>query len=379
MCLPPERLSPAAASSSRSSTPSSDLRGRLSPQLAEALAAVEDATDDLLPDLSEQCARAVAPAGEEDVFLELRWHEEDSSPVLPSSPFKDLPATPQLDHVVLALFATQDVFLQDDAATAPEEAIPSAFDAIRGALAAAGSPPGLCARAHALAKLYDNMQAAPPDDKMQAALLDQLSLLFLDATERAVEAPPPAPGPADPPLEARLRHDGWCREFTRWLCAVPREQRRRFVAAIDGRQAVERAAAAEQAARTRRGDASAQPKGALPRLQQALWRALRGELARLEVLLLSRVRRASHPDPRCPPPPPAPHRTSSSTAQDFLCLAAASFIIRGSHAFSALLRDGAACRGDEHAQLRRAPGGELAAARRRPAAVPPRAHKSASR
>ena len=172
MCLPPERLSP-AGSSSRSSTPTSDLRGRLSPQLAEALAAVEDATDDLLPDLSEQCARAVAPAGEEDVFLELRWHEEDSGPVLPSSPFKDLPsATPQLDHVVLALFATQDVFLQDDAATAPEEAIPSAFDAIRGALAAAGSPPGLCARAHALTKLYDNMQATVPDDKMQAALLD---------------------------------------------------------------------------------------------------------------------------------------------------------------------------------------------------------------
>ena len=82
MCLPPERLSPAAGSSSRSSTPTSDLRGRLSPQLAEALAAVEDATDDLLPDLSEQCARAVAPAGEEDVFLELRWHEEDSGPVL---------------------------------------------------------------------------------------------------------------------------------------------------------------------------------------------------------------------------------------------------------------------------------------------------------
>ena len=53
MCLPPARLSP-AGSSSRPSTPSSDLRGRLSPQLAEALAAVEDATDDLLPDLSEQ-------------------------------------------------------------------------------------------------------------------------------------------------------------------------------------------------------------------------------------------------------------------------------------------------------------------------------------
>ena len=101
---------------------------------------------------------------------------------------------------MLALFATQDVFLQDDAATSPEEAIPSAFDAIRGALAAAGSPPGLCARAHALAKLYEQPRVPPPDDKMQAALLDQLSLLFLDATERAMEAPPLPSIAAVPPF-----------------------------------------------------------------------------------------------------------------------------------------------------------------------------------
>jgi len=296
-------------------------QGHLRPELEEALALITRETDTALPLLSEQCTLTLGRGSfSRDAFLGLRWREPNHpEPAEPEEPSSELLDPRALEQAILTFFSSSHSQGPDD--------LRQCFDAVRGALAAVGDPPELMEQVADKLERWAALGEASADAAAAAAaadaaeararqeedLMNELSLLFLQAADRAAQrgrVDPEAGGGGGggggggaaggaaaagggavvvrgPPLEARLRHVLWSKAFTAWLCSMPRARRRAFAEAVGGDAAARRIAALDSAERRRRGDDRAA-------LTTRGWRRLLGvELARLSALLLERPADAS--------------------------------------------------------------------------------------